>query len=262
MPARSFLIIFSETSAFCSSLAASKPSSESPPALPLSLWQATQVAATSLFCASTGMVAPAGDGTLGGAGERPWRSDLASSDTTQATAKAAAANIPNFSTRIPAVLTQITPVSAEFCHFTAEMGPISPFATISCIRPGGHFRARGGRDGLARRGVREIRPPTGRRMPFVSVSDTEDRRFIKRAPSDLQADRESIAGIPAADRQARHAGQVEDPRESRQRRRHRLVAAINRHHTFIDARRRNRELRSDYCVDAFEDSFERLQYVA
>ena len=43
MPARSLRIIFSATSACLSAVAASKPASTSPPALPFSLWQPAQV---------------------------------------------------------------------------------------------------------------------------------------------------------------------------------------------------------------------------
>ena len=42
MPRRSLWMIFSATSAFCSACAASKVTSDSPPALPFSLWQPMQ----------------------------------------------------------------------------------------------------------------------------------------------------------------------------------------------------------------------------
>jgi hypothetical protein len=54
MPARSFRIIFSPTSAWSVTLAASNEARESSPACPFSLWHVAQYCATSLFWASIG----------------------------------------------------------------------------------------------------------------------------------------------------------------------------------------------------------------
>jgi hypothetical protein len=57
MPARSLRIIFSATARFESSLEASKPANESPPALPRSLWHVAQYWVTMAVC-SAGPSAP------------------------------------------------------------------------------------------------------------------------------------------------------------------------------------------------------------
>src|SRR6185295_2642307 len=54
MPARSLRIIFSPTSAWLVTFAASNEARESSPACPFSLWHEAQYCATSLFCASIG----------------------------------------------------------------------------------------------------------------------------------------------------------------------------------------------------------------
>src|SRR4051794_24275155 len=54
MPARSLRIIFSATSPCCGAVVASNDASESPPALPRSLWQPAQYCLTSAVCGSDG----------------------------------------------------------------------------------------------------------------------------------------------------------------------------------------------------------------